>query len=105
MGDYNASVLLETGMTLVALLEHYRPQVLQGRWKVQQETMEEGLAALSWTFRDEANHPWLGVLLITSAEEGIWWIRLWRGSAAGGPMRVVVPEGREPPVPAPTRPN
>ena len=59
-------------MTLVALLEHYREQVLQPDWKMQQETMDEGLAALTWTFRDEADHPWFGVLLIAPAEEGLW---------------------------------
>ena len=91
-------------MTLVALLEHYREQVLQPDWKVQQETMDEGLAALTCTFRDEADHPWFGVLLIAPADEGLWWVLLWRGSAEGGP-RMVVPGGREPPVPAPTRPN
>ena len=105
IGEYNASLLLETDMTLDALLEHYRQQVLQTEWKVQQETMVEDLAALTWTFPDEEDFHWFGVLLITSAEEGLWWVRLWEGSAAGGPMRVVVPEALEPPVPAPTRPN
>ena len=105
IGEYNASVLLSTDMTLADLLEYYRQQVLQPEWKVQQETMEEDLAALTWTFRDEADFHWFGVLLITSAEEGLWWVRLWRGSAEGGPTRVVVPEPREPPVPVPTRPN
>ncbi len=65
--------------------------------------MDEGLAALSWTFRDEADHPWFGVLLITSAEEGMW-VRLWMGGGAGV-QTLVFPEGREPPVPAPARPN
>ena len=56
-GEYNASVLFVTDMTLAALLEHYRQQVLQPDWKVQQETMNEGLAALTWTLRDEADQP------------------------------------------------
>ena len=34
--------------------------------------MDEDLAALSWTLRDEADQPWFGVLLITSAGEGMW---------------------------------
>ena len=46
-GEYNASVLLETNMTLVSLLEHYRQQVLQPDWTVQQGVMDEGLAALT----------------------------------------------------------
>lgn len=64
-GEYNTSALLQTDMTLGALLEHYRQRVLQPDWKVQQETMDGGLAALTWTFRDEADYPWFGVLLIT----------------------------------------
>ncbi len=71
-GEYNASVLLVTNMTSVALLEHYRQHVLQRDWKVQQETIDEGLAALGWTPRDEADQLWFGVLLITPAEEGMW---------------------------------
>ncbi len=102
-GQYNASVLLATNMTLVALLEHYRQQVLQPDWKVQQETMDEGLAAFSWTLRDEADQPWFGVLLITPSEEGMW-VRLWLGGG-GGVQTFVFPEGREHPVPAPIRPK
>ena len=104
-GQNNASVLLATEMTLVDLLEHYRQQVPQPDWKVQQETMDEDLAALTWTFRDEADYPWFGVLLITPAEEGLWWVRFWMGGGAGDGPRMVVPGQREPSVPAPTRPN
>ena len=100
IGEYNASVLLRTDMTLAVLLEHYRQQVLQPEWKVHQEIMDEDLAAVTWTFRDEEDFHWFGVLLITSAEEGIWWVRLWRGGGAGDGPRMVVSEGREPPVPA-----
>ena len=102
-GEYNASVLLRTDMALAALLEHYRQQVLQPDWKVQQETMDEGLAALTWTLRDEADQPWFGVLLITPAEEGAW-VRLWMGGGEGV-QTFVFPEPQEPPVPAPSRPN
>ena len=91
-GQYNASVLLETNMTLVSLLEHYRQQVLQPDWTVQQEIMDEGLAALSWTLRDEADQPWFGVLLITPAEEGMW-VRMWMGGGAGI-QTFAFPDGR-----------
>jgi len=101
-GEYNASVLLVTDMTLAALLEHYRQRVLQPDWKVQQETTDEGLAALTWTLRDEADQPWFGVLLISPAEEGMW-VRLWMGGGAGV-QTFVFPEGPER-VPAPSRPN
>ena len=104
-GEYHASVLLKTDMTLVDLLEHYREEVLQPDWKVQQETMDEGLAALTWTFRDEADYPRFGVLLIIPAEEGLWWVRLWMGGGVGDGPRMVVSDHREPPMPAPTRPN
>ncbi len=40
--------------------------------------MDEDLAALSWTLRDEADQPWFEVLLITSAEVGLW-VRPWMG--------------------------
>ena len=101
-GEYNASVLLGTDMTLAVLLEYYRAQVLQPDWKVQQETMDEDLAALTWTFRDGEGFQWFGVLLVASAEEGLRWVRLWSGSAAEGPMRAVAAEPPQPPVPAPT---
>ena len=84
-GEIEASVLLETDMPLVALLEHYRQQVLQPNWKVQQETIDEGLAAVTWTFRDEEDYPWFGVLLITPAEDGPRWVRLWMGGGAPTP--------------------
>ena len=96
-GEYNASALLITDMTLAALLEHYRQQVLQPDWKVQQETMDEGLAGFTWTLRDEADQPWFGVLLITPAEDGIW-VRLWMGGG-GGVQTFAFPDRREPPVP------
>ncbi len=91
-GEYNASVLLRTDMTLAALLEHYRQQLIQPDWTVQQEIMEEGLAALTWTLRDEADQPWFGVLLITSAEEGMW-VRMWMGGGAGV-QTFAFPDGR-----------
>ena len=103
-GEYTASVLLKTDMTLVALLEHYRQQIIQPEWKVQQETIDEGLAALTWTLRDEADYPWFGVLLIIPAEDGQWWVRMWSGSGAGGLNKMVF-QGRETRVPAPTNPN
>ena len=90
-------MLLVTNMTLVALLEHYRHQVLQPHWKVQQETMDERLAASSWTLRDEADQLWFGVLLITPSEERMW-VRLWP-AGGGGVQTFVFPEGRERPVP------
>ncbi len=102
-GEYNASVLLVTDMTLVDLLEHYRQQVLQPGWKVQQETMDEGLAALSWTLRDEADQPWFGTLLITPVAEGMW-VRLWMGGG-GGVQTFVFPDHQESPVPAPIKPK
>lgn len=46
-GEYNASVLLKTDMTLEAILEYYRQNVVQPDWTVQQETVDEGLAALT----------------------------------------------------------
>ena len=102
-GEYNASVLLTTDMTLAALLEHYREQVLQPDWEVQKETMDEDLAALTWTLRDEADQPWFGVLLITPAEEGMW-VRMWMGGGAGI-QTFIFPDGREAPIQAPIRPN
>ena len=95
-GEYDASVLLATNLSAVALLEHYRQQVLQPDWKVQRETMDEGLAAFSWTLRDEEDQPWFGVLLVTPAKEGMW-VRLWMGGG-GGIQTFVFPEG-------PIRPN
>ncbi len=80
-------------------LEHYRRQVLQPDWKVQQETMEEGLAALTWTFRDEADFPWFGVLLMTPGEEGTRWVRLWMGGNPSGNQPFLPPGG----APAPAR--
>ena len=102
-GEYNASVLLETDMPLVALLEHYRRQVLQPEWKVQQETMDESLAALTWTLRDEADQPWFGVLLITPSEAGVW-VRLWMGGGAET-QTFAFPEVREAQAPAPISPK
>ena len=100
-GEYNASVLLETNMTLVDLFEYYRQRVLQPGWKVQQETMDEDLAAISWTLRDEEDQPWFGVLLITPAEEGTW-VRLWMGGGAGV-QTFVFQDGREIRVPTPAK--
>ena len=96
-------MLLVTNMTAVTLLEHYRQQILRPDWKVQQETIDEGLAALSWTLRDEADQIWFGVLLITPAKEGMW-VRLWMGGG-GGVQTYVFPDGREPRGPGPTRAN
>ncbi len=103
-GEYNASVLLETDLTLVALLEYYRQNVVQPDWTVQQETLKEGLAALTWTFRDDGDHPWFGVLLIAPADDGQMWVRQWSGSGTRAAF-MLDEQGREPRVPAPTKPN
>ena len=68
-----------------------------------QETMDEDLAALSWTLRDEADPPWFGVLLVTSTEEGLW-VRPGLGRGAGV-QTFVFPEGPKAPLPAPSRLN
>ena len=60
---------------------------------MQQETMDEGLAALSWTLHDEADQPWFRVLLITHAEEGTW-VRLWM-ACGGGVQTLVFPDRRD----------
>ena len=59
--------------------------------------MDEDLAALSWTLRDEADQPWFEVLLITSAEEGLW-VRPWLGGGAGVQTFVFL-DRREPSIP------
>ena len=61
--------------------------------------MDEGLAALSWSLRDEADQLWFGVLLITPTEAGVW-VRLWMGGCAGT-QTFVFPEVREAQAPAP----
>ena len=58
--------------------------MIQPDWKVLHETMDEGLAALSWSLRDEADQLWFGVLLITPTEAGVW-VRLWMGGWCGNP--------------------
>ena len=91
-------------MTLVELFEHYREQIVQPEWTENQETIDEGLAALTWTFRDDAENPWFGVLLIVRGDDGRWWVRQWNGSGAFGPIRLDE-QGRDLRAPAPSRTN
>ncbi len=76
-GEAFASALLETDMALAALLEYYRQQVLEPDWMVQQEEVTEDLAVLTWIFRDDANRPGYGVLLIAPAGDDQRWVRMW----------------------------
>ena len=104
-GEASASVLLETDTPLAELLAYYRGQVLEPASVVRYEEVTEDLAVLTWTFRDDANRPGFGVLLITPAGDDRRWVRMWMaGPGVAGP--VIVPEGHPTPapVPAPARP-
>jgi len=104
-GEFNASLLLETDMPLTRLLDFYQQEVLQPGWEIQHKLTTEEIASLTWTYVDAEGHTWLGVLFIAPAGEGLQRVRLWMSTGAGVQTRMVVPENREPPVPAPTRPN
>ena len=105
VGEVIASLLLETDMTLPALLEYYRQQLLEPGWEVQQEAVGEELATLTWTFRDEGNHLWFGVLMVGTAGEGLQQVRLWLATGVRGGHRLfdIVPEVSPRPVPVPSR--
>ena len=103
-GEYNASVLLQTDMTLKDLIGHYRQEVLQPDWKFQHDLIEERVAAFSWTFLDEPDQPGFGTLVITPGKEGQWWVRLWIGGGTGI-QTFALREGQEPPASAPPRPE
>lgn len=103
-GEYSATVLLKTEMPVDVLMDYYRNHVLQPNWELQNEMMDEGVAALTWTFLDEASQPGFGALVVAQSGEGQKRVRLWMGgSSAFQPF--ALPEGHEPPVPAATIPN
>ena len=89
-------------MKLEELIGHYRQEVLQPDWKFQHELLDERIAAISWTFLDEPDRPGFGTLVITPADEGQWWVRLWMGGGAGV-QTFALREGQEPRVPAPAK--
>lgn len=101
-GETSSSLILETGMTLEELLQYYRGQVLEPGSVVQQEEFTEESAVLTWTFRDEANHPGLGALFIAYVGDKLVQVRMWKvGPGLGG--RFTVP-GAPVPVVAPAAP-
>jgi hypothetical protein len=105
-GQFTSSTLLQTDLPLVTLLEHYRQEVVQPNWELGQDTVTEDLAAITWTSRDDAGgSPSFGVLLITSSEKGLWWVRLWTGGSTDGSARLIDSDVRVLPVPAPTGPS
>ena len=82
-GEASAYAVLETDTTLADLLEYYRRRTLKPDWVVQQETITEDLAALTWSFHDEAGSPWFGVLLVSPAGDRTRVVRVWM--AGGSP--------------------
>lgn len=105
-GQFTSSTLLDTNLSLETLLEHYRGQVIQPGWDLGQDTREEDLAAFTWISRDDVGgSPVFGALLITSSEEGMWWVRMWTGGSSDITGRMIVEERLIPvePIPAPTR--
>lgn len=101
-GEASTSVLLETGMTLDELLEYYRAQVLEPDSTVQQQSVGEDLALLTWTFRDDDNRPVFAALLITSAGDELIQVRMWM-AGPGLERPFDIPEA--PPIPVPPTPR
>ena len=99
-GSFGAALLLETDMTVSATLEYYLQELVEPDWQVQQKTLDEGLATVTWTFRDDLDDPWFGVLLVAPIQENLYRVRLWMGS--GGRDRFFIPDRPAVPVPAPS---
>ena len=101
-GEASTSVLLETGMTLDELLEYYRAQVLGPDSTVQQQSVGEDLALLTWTFRDDDNRPGFAALLITPVGDELIQVRMWMaGPGLGRPFDI----HEASPIPVPPTPR
>ena len=57
-------------------MDYYRNHVWQPNWELQNEMMDEGVAALTWTFLDEASQPGFGALVVAQSGEGQKLVRL-----------------------------
>lgn len=70
-------------MTPMALLEHYTSTIIAPDWSIQHELVEENIASLTWKFRDDADNPRQGILLILTTQPDQRLMRLW---VAGVPV-------------------
>ena len=104
-GEFTSSLLLDTDMPLTELLDFYQQEVLEPEWEIQHKVATEDIASLTWTYTDAEGDFWLGVLFIAPAGEGLRRVRRWMVTGPAVQIRMVIPKGREPSVPAPVRPK
>ena len=103
-GSFGAETLLDTDITISALLDYYIQELVEPDWQVQQKIVDEDLATVTWTFRDDQDDRWFGVLLVAPSEANLRRIRLWMGSAGTGHPFLIpqeFPASSPQPVPAP----
>ena len=66
---------LETSLSIDELHTHYRAQILEAGWDLREEGSKGTVAWSTWSFADESDNDWVGLLLVRAPKED--WRILW----------------------------
>jgi len=66
---------LETNLSANKLHTHYRAQLLEAGWKLEEEGGDGTVAWSTWSFVDDSDNDWVGLLLVRAPKED--WRILW----------------------------
>ena len=68
-GRQYSQATLETSLSIEELHTHYRAQLLEAGWKLKEEGGKGTVAWSTWSFADESDNDWVGLLLVRAPKE------------------------------------
>ena len=66
-GQWQAEATIETELNVSELSTHYQEQLMNAGWALKEDGMTASFAWSTWTFNDELDDPWFGLLLVSEA--------------------------------------
>jgi hypothetical protein len=64
-GRWQSEATIETELNVSELSTHYQEQLMKAGWALKEDGMSASSAWSTWTFNDEFDDPWFGLLLIS----------------------------------------
>jgi len=66
-GQWQSEATIETERNVSELTTHYQEQLMKAGWELKEDGMTASFAWSRWSFNDEFDDPWSGLLLVSEA--------------------------------------
>ena len=64
-GQWQTDATIETELNVSELSTHYQEQLMEAGWALKEDGMTASFAWSTWSFNDEIDNPWSGLLLVS----------------------------------------